>query len=92
MPAMGMEERVYRRTESGSKALQGRDPALSPEHLRILGLLAEDMHWDEICKTLRRHADWQRLADLEAAGLVASKAAPGADLDFTGNFSFPRAA
>ena len=86
---MAKLERVYRRTGSGQKAWQDQDPALSAEHRLVLGLIEGGTHWDEIRKLLRRHADYQRLADLEAQGLVVSEAAaPEADLDFTGNFSF----
>ena len=47
------------------------------------------MHWDEMKKRLRRHADLQRLGELEIQGLVAYEtAAAGADLDFTGSFAF----
>lgn len=90
---MGKLERVYRRTETGLKAWQNQDPELSVEHRQILGLIEGDTHWDEIRKLLRRHADYQRLADLETQGLVVSEAAaPECDLDFTGNFSFQKAA
>jgi hypothetical protein len=40
-------------------------------------------------KLLRRHADFQRLGELEIQGLVAcDEAAAGSDLDFTGSFAF----
>jgi hypothetical protein len=85
--------RVYRRTESGLRAWQDQDPTLSVEHLQILGFIEGDTHWDVIRKLLRRHADYQRFADLEARGLIVSEAAaPEADLDFTGNFSFSKVA
>jgi hypothetical protein len=86
---MSKTERVYRRTETGEKAWQSQDPSLSEEHRQVLGLIHTDTHWDEIRKLLRRHADYQRLAELEAGGLIASElAAPGSDLDFTGSFAF----
>jgi len=89
---MGKIERVYRRTDSGLKAWQSEDPNLSPEHRQILGLLRDDTHWDELRKLLRRHADYQRLAELEAEGLIVSVAAAKEhDLDFTGSFSFGKA-
>ena len=81
--------RVYRRTESGQKALSNSDASLSVEQREILGLIEADTHWDEIRKLLRRNADYQRLAELEAGGLIVSEAAkPDSDLDFTGNFVF----
>jgi hypothetical protein len=83
------QECVYRRTESGLKAWQEQDPALSPEHRQILGLINSDTHWDEVRKLLRSHADHRRFADLVERGLVESTvAAPDANLDFTGDFDF----
>lgn len=64
-------ERVYRRTEAGQRAWESQDPALSTEHRKILGLLEDGMHWDEIRQLLRRHADLQRLGELELEGLVS---------------------
>lgn len=86
-------ERIYRRTESGSRAWLAQDPALSEDHLRILGLVEGEMHWDVIRILLRRHADYQLLADLEAQGLIASEASAEIhDLDFTGSFAFAKPA
>ena len=84
---MGKEECIYRRTEAGLEAWQRQDPALSAEHRQILGLLAGEIHWDEVRKLLRSHADHKRFADLVERGLVESMvAAPGSDLDFTSAF------
>ena len=86
---MAKRECIYRRTESGLKAWEEKDPSLSAEHRRILGLIQGDTHWDEVQKLLRSHADHKRFADLVERGLIASAvAAPGSDLDFTGNFDF----
>jgi hypothetical protein len=86
---MTKRECIYRCTEAGLKAWQEQDPALSAEHRRILGLLGGDTHWDEVRKLLRSHADHQRFAELEKRGLItAAVAAPGSDLDFTGDFDF----
>jgi hypothetical protein len=83
--------RIYRRTESGMKAWLTHDPAVSEEHRRILGLIDGDTHSDVMRSLLRRHADYQRLSDLEAQGLVVSEvAAAAADLDFTGSFAFAK--
>lgn len=88
---MSTTERVYRRTESGERAWHSQDPSLSAEHRQVLGLFETDTHWDEVRKLLRRHADYQRLAELVEAGLVASEAAaPASDLDFTGSFFFTK--
>ena len=87
------QERIYRRTESGSEAWLTQDPALSEDHRRILGLIEGEMHSDVIRTLLRRHADYQTLADLEAQGLIASEAAAEVhDLDFTGGFAFAKPA
>jgi len=86
-------ERIYRRTEAGSKAWATKDCALPEGHLRILGLIQGETHWDVMRTLLRCHVDFQRLADLEAQGLIASEAAASVhDLDFTGSFAFRAAA
>lgn len=90
---MGKLDRIYRRTDSGQKAWQERDPTLSEAHLQILGIIEGELHWDEIRKVLRRHADYQRLAELEREGLIANeRATAAADLDFSGSFAFGQAA
>ena len=82
-------ERIYRRTEAGQRAWESEDPAISREHRRILGLLEDEMRWDEMRKVLRRHADILRLEELEIDGLVCHEVAPaGADLEVTGSFAF----
>jgi hypothetical protein len=86
---MGKLERIYRRTAAGQRALESQDPELSSGHRQILALLKNEMRWDEMRKVLRRHADLQRLGELEIQGLVAYEtAAADADLDFTGSFAF----
>lgn len=88
-----MQERIYRRTEAGSRAWLTRDSALSEDHRRILGLIAGETHSDVMRALLRAHIDFQRLAELEALGLiVAEAAAPMHDLDFTGGFAFAKPA
>lgn len=86
---MDRQGRIYRRTDSGLKAWVTHDPAVSDDERRILGLIHGDMHGDVVRTLLRRHADYRRLAELEARGLIASEAAaPERDLDFTGSFVF----
>ena len=90
---MGKLDRIYRRTAAGEKAWQERDPSLSDAHLQILGVIEGELHWDEIRKLFRRHADFQRLAELEREGLIANElATASSDLDFTGSFAFSQAA
>lgn len=82
-------DRIYRRTEAGQRAWESKDPALSSEHQKILGLIEGATHWDEMKKLLRRHADFRRLGELEVEGLICQEmAAAGCDLDFTGSFAF----
>lgn len=88
-----MQERIYRRTEAGSRAWLTQDPALSEDHRRILGLIEGETHSDVIRSLLRLHADHQRLTELEARGLIASEAAAAVhDLDFTASFAFAKPA
>jgi hypothetical protein len=88
---MGKLGRIYRRTESGSRAWLTRDPALSEEQRRVLGLIEAGTHSDVLRTLLRQHADFQRLTDLEAKGLIVSEAAaPAHDLDFTGSLVFAK--
>ncbi len=87
------QERIYRRTESGSRAWLTQDPAVSEEHRRVLGLITGETHSDMMRALLRAHIDFQRLAELEALGLIASEAAAAEhDLDFTGSFAFAKPA
>jgi hypothetical protein len=69
---MATRERVYRRTASGLRAIQAEAPELAPEYLRILAIIGDEMHSDEVRTVLRRHADHTRLAELEAQGLIAA--------------------
>jgi hypothetical protein len=66
-------ERVYRRTDSGRRAWVTKDPAVSDEHRRILGLIQEETRLQAIRSLLRRRADFVRLEDLEADGLIVSE-------------------
>ena len=86
-------ERIYRRTEAGSTAWTTNVPALSEEHRRILGLIESETHFDMLRTLLRQHADFQRLAELEAQGLIVSESADAEhDLDFTGGFALAKPA
>lgn len=68
---MATRERVYRRTASGLRAIQAEAPELAPEYLRILAIIGDEMPSDVVRTVLRRHADHERLAELEAQGLIA---------------------
>jgi hypothetical protein len=88
---MAMSDRIYRRTEAGRKAWEERNPGLSVQCRRILGMIADETHPDSIRAVLREFSDAQIdnwLAQLETLRLLESTpAAPGSDLDFTGNFA-----
>jgi hypothetical protein len=87
---MASSDRIYRRTEAGRKAWEERNPGLSVQCRRILGMLAEDTHPDSIRAVLRGFTDAQIdnwLGQLETLRLLeSSPAAPESDLDFTANF------
>lgn len=87
---MATSDRIYRRTEAGRKAWEERNPGLSVQCRRILGMIAEDTHPDSIRAVLREFTDAQIgnwLGQLETLRLLeSSPAAPDSDLDFTGSF------
>ena len=87
---MATSDRVYRRTEAGRKAWEERNPGLSMQCRRILGMIAEDTHPDSIRAVLREFSNAQIdnwLGQLETLRLLeSSPAAPESDLDFTGSF------
>jgi DNA-binding FadR family transcriptional regulator len=86
------KERIYRRTEAGAKALATNDPSFSEEHRRILGMI-DGTHSDVLRTLLRQHSDFQRLAELEAKGLIAAEAAAEVhDLDFTSSYGLAKPA
>jgi hypothetical protein len=88
---MAMSDRIYRRTEAGRKAWEERNPGLSVQCRRILGMIADETHPDSIRAVLREFSSAQIdnwLGQLETLRLLeSSPAAPGSDLDFTGGFS-----
>ena len=87
---MATSDRIYRRTEAGRKAWEERNPGLSLQCRRILGMIAEDTHPDSIRAVLREFGDAQIdtwLGQLETLRLLeSSPAADDRDLDFTGSF------
>ena len=87
---MAVSDRVYRRTEAGLKAWESRNPGVSVQCRRILGMIADETHPDSIRAVLREYSDTQIdtwLAQLESLRLLESApAASGNDLDFTGDF------
>ena len=87
---MATSDRIYRRTEAGRKAWEERNPGLSVQCRRILGMIAEDTHPDSIRAVLREFSDAQIdtwLGQLETLRLLeSSPAAADRDLDFTGSF------
>ena len=87
---MTTSDRVYRRTAAGLKAWENRNPGVSVQCRRILGMVADETHPDSIRAVLREFSDSQIdtwLAQLESLRLLeSSPAASESDLDFTGNF------
>jgi hypothetical protein len=88
---MAKLERIYRRTDAGRRASESKDAALPAEYRRILNLLQNETHSDDVRTALRRYSDediFAWLAELENLGLAVSEPVTSKhDLDFTGNFS-----
>lgn len=84
---MQNQDRIYRRSATGSDALASVDIAVPSDYRRILALIEGDTHSDVIRGSLRQYpdtllVDW--LAELEEIGYVESKLADTTqDLDFT---------
>lgn len=87
---MATTDKVYRRTATGLKAWESRNPGVSVQCRRILGMVADETHSDSIRAVLREFSDTQIdrwLAQLESLRLLeSSPAASESDLDFTGGF------
>ena len=83
--------RIYTRTEQGSRALESDQAALRGATRWVLALITNETHLDEIRRVLRRHSEeeiGQLLSGLEALGYVSSAAGTSDhDLDFTGALS-----
>ena len=88
---MARLERIYRRTDAGSRASGSNDASLPAECRRILNLIDHETHSDAVRTALRRYSDediFAWLAELEKRGLVVSEPITSKlDLDVTGNFS-----
>lgn len=88
---MARQERIYQRTDAGRRAAESSDASLPAEYRRILSLIQNGTHSDEVRAALRRYSDediFTWLADLENLGLAVSEPVTSKhDLDFTGNFS-----
>ncbi len=89
---MATTERIYRRTEAGRKAWETQSSNVPIEFRRVLGLIPDQSHTDEVRARLRRYSDEEvieMLEELESRGLIESEPmAADQDLDFTGNFSY----
>jgi len=85
-------ERIYRRTEAGRKAWETQSASVPLEFRRVLGLINDESHTDEVRARLRRYSDdevFELLEALESRGLIESEPmAAERDLDFTGSFHF----
>jgi hypothetical protein len=87
---MAQGNRIYRRTWTGERAWQTRDPQISAERRRVLGLVGRGAHVAVVRASLQ---DWSQedvencLAHLERIGAVEwVPVVDEDDLDFTGNF------
>ena len=88
---LATSDRIYRRTEAGRKAWEGRIPGLSVPCRRILGMIADETHPDSIRAVLRDFTDAQIdvwLVQLETLRLLqSSPAAPDKHLCFPVRFT-----
>ena len=84
---------IYRRTELGDKAMRGQAGRIPPDLIRVLALIAGDVHFDAIKKRAIRIPPEEivaALATLVKHGLLECLAAgEDSDLDFTTHFSKP---
>lgn len=88
---MATQERIFRRTETGSEALKTDDAAVPSDYRRLLKLIDHETHIDVVRGCLRQYSDkligdW--LEELVELGYL-DHAAPSdpLDLDFTAYFS-----
>jgi hypothetical protein len=91
-------ERLYRRTEAGTTAVQQQDAGVPLAYRRLLSLVEGDTHPDTLrarVPSLSPAAAARMLDELVARGLLEAIAVQAHhDLDFTGSFTLarPRAA
>ena len=82
---------LYRRTEAGRLAWQRQDAAVPIEYRRILGMIENDVHPDNLRARLSRYSEAELhhlLDELVELGLLATVDAKAHhDLDFTGEFN-----
>lgn len=84
---------IFRRTETGERAMRGQAGQIAPELIRVLALVSGETHFDLIKKRAIRMPEADLRAALErlmAGGyLIASTAGEEHDLDFTAHFEKP---
>lgn len=84
---------IYRRTETGERAMRGQAGQIAPELIRVLALVSGDTHFDLIKKRAIRMPEADLRAALErlVGGGYLSGFAAGEehDLDFTAHFEKP---
>lgn len=84
--------RVYRRTEAGRAAWQRQDPRVPLEYRRVVGLIEDDTHPDNLRARLPRFTieeTVELLEELVARGLLeAVETTQHHDLDFTSSLNF----
>jgi len=88
---MTKADRIYQRTEVGSRVLQDSGPVVRAETRWVLGLINADTPLDIIRNGMPRYSRaevLQLLTELEAQGYIHSvEASTEHDLDFTGNLN-----
>ena len=84
---------IFRRTETGERAMRGQAGQIAPELIRVLALVSGETHFDLIKKRAIRmpEADLRAALDRLTAGgyLSANEAGQEHDLDFTAHFDKP---
>ena len=87
------QDTIFRRTETGERAMRGQAGQIAPELIRVLALVSGETHFDLIKKRAIRmpEADLRAALDRLTAGgyLSANEAGQEHDLDFTAHFDKP---
>jgi CheY-like chemotaxis protein len=88
-----IQDSIYRRTDSGEKAMRGQAGQIAPELIRVLALVSGETHFDLIKKRAIRMPEPDLRAALErlvTGGFLSVHAASEEhDLDFTAHFDKP---
>ena len=87
------KDTIFRRTETGDRAMRGQAGQIAPELIRVLALVSSETHFDLIKKRAIRmpEADLRAALDRLITGgyLAAAVAGEEHNLDFTAHFEQP---